>query len=130
MSVRIARLRSGEDVIADMYEVTGGPETEKEGERPPVAYQLREPYSIFMREGLSMNIGVEDDVDPNIHKISDPEIVMQQWAPFNKNSYVFLRIDEVIAAYETHDSVIEQYTKLIEAKMNGEREANPPEGEE
>lgn len=130
MSVRIARLRSGEDVIADMYEVTGGPETEKDGERPPVAYQLREPYSIFMREGLSMNIGVEDDVDPNIHKISDPEVVMQQWAPFNKNSYVFLRIDEVIAAYETHDQIIEKYNSLVEARQHGERENAAPNTEE
>tara|TARA_B100002019_G_scaffold129239_1_gene111202 strand:+ start:926 stop:1294 length:369 start_codon:yes stop_codon:yes gene_type:complete len=122
MSVRIVRLKSGEDVISDIYEVTSN--AEKEEDKQPVAYQLRFPFTIWI------NGGMEAEVDGEIQKLSDPEVAMEQWLPLCKHDHIFLKLDEVTAAYETHDSVIEQYTKLIEAKMNGEREANPPEGEE
>ena len=120
MSVRIVRLRSGEDVICDLYEVTSNADGEDEKDKTPVAYQLRHPHSIFIRPG--MNVDVDGD---NIHKLSNPEVVMEPWLPLSKNPYIFFRIDEVVAAYETHDTVIEQYNSLIEAQENGSEDATP-----
>ena len=123
MSVRIVRLKSGEDVISDIYEVTSN--AEKEEDKQPVAYQLRYPHSIFIRSG--MNIDVDGG---NIQKLSDPEVVMEPWLPLSKNPYIFFRIDEVVAAYETHDTVIEQYNSLVEAQENGGSENVAPDTEE
>jgi len=43
MSVKIARLRNGEDVICDLYEVTTKEEPEK-----AVAFQMSYPYSVWI----------------------------------------------------------------------------------
>jgi|11_taG_2_1085331.scaffolds.fasta_scaffold11128_3 hypothetical protein len=122
MSVRIVRLKSGDDIISDIYEVTS---TEDKGEeKDPIAYQLRFPYAIWISEGMNA------EVDGDIQKISDPEVSMEPWLPLCKHEHIFLKLDEVSAAYETHDTVIEQYTKLIEAQINGKRETDSPQGEE
>jgi hypothetical protein len=122
MSVRIVRLKSGEDIISDIYEVTSNADGEED--KQPVAYQLRVPFSIWI------NGGMDAEVDGEIQKISDPEVAMEPWLPLCKHDHIFFKLDEVVAAYETHDTVIEQYTKLIEAKVNGQREDRPPETEE
>ena len=38
------------------------------------------------------------------------------WAPLAKERFVIVRYDEVIAAYETHDDVLDKYNQLTEAK--------------
>lgn len=127
MSVRIVRLKNGEDVISDIYEVTSNADGEDEANKTPVAYQLRFPHSIFIKPGMDI------DVDGgNIQKLSDPEVVMEPWLPLCKHPHIFFRIDEVVAAYETHDTVIEQYTQLVEAQIHeyGDSEGGTPQGEE
>ena len=56
------------------------------------------------------------DDEGNIHKISNPQITMIPWAPLAKERFVIVRYDEVIAAYETHDDVLDKYNQLTEAK--------------
>jgi len=129
MSVRIVRLKNGEDIISDIYEVTSNADGESEEDRTPVAYQLRHPYGIWINSGMNLNVDVDGE-EGGIHKLSDPEVVMEPWLPLCKHDHIFFRIDEVTAAYETHDQVIEQYTKLVEAKVNGKRETSPTEGQE
>ena len=46
---------------------------------------------------------------------------MEPWAPLSKERRVIVRFDEVIAAYETHDEVIEKYKQLLEA-VDGRRD--------
>jgi hypothetical protein len=128
MSVRIVRLKNGEDIISDIYEVTSNVEGDSE-EKTPVAYQLRHPYSIWINSGMNLNVDVDGE-EGGIHKLSDPEVVMEPWLPLCKHDHIFFRMDEVTAAYETHEQVVDQYTKLVEAKINGKRETDSTEGEE
>ena len=100
MSVRIVRLKNGEDVISDIYEVTSNADGEDEKDKTPVAYQLRYPHSIFIRSG--MNIDVDGG---NIQKLSDPEVVMEPWLPLSKNPYIFFRIDEVVTVTGQLESI-------------------------
>ena len=111
MSVRVVRTRSGEDVICDIREIT------KEGEDKILGYQLIQPYVVWISQGMT----AEDD-DGNIHKISNPEITMEMYAPLAKEQTVIVRFDEIISAYETHDDVINKYSQLLEAaaKQNGQ----------
>jgi len=126
MSVRIVRLKNGEDIISDIYEVTSNAEGEEN--KTPVAYQLRHPYSIWINSGMELNIQSGDE--DGIHKLNEPEVVMEPWLPLCKHDHIFFRIDEVVSAYETHDQVVEKYTELIEAKINGKRQTDSSEGQE
>ena len=104
MSVRIVRTRGGEDVIADLYEVTTKEDTEK-----AIAFQLIHPYNVFIEEAISVESPGE------IQKISSPEISFQPWAPLSKERRIMLKLEEVVTAYETYDEVIKKYTELVEA---------------
>ena len=121
MSVRIVRLRNGEDVICDLYEVTTKDDPEK-----AVAFQMSEPYNITMYEAdHDIDVIIDDEggvVEPEegemkgeIQKINQPEIDMRPWAPLSKAKKILLKIEEVITAYETYDEVIEKYQELVEA---------------
>ena len=104
MSVRIVRTRNGEDVIADLYEVTTKEDTEK-----AIAFQLIHPYNVFIDEGVTVETPGE------IQKISSPEISFQPWAPLSKERRIMLKLEEVVTAYETYDEVIKKYTEIVEA---------------
>ena len=111
MSVRVVRLRNGEDVIADLYEVTQKDEPEK-----PIAFQLRFPYSIYV---VDPTPNVEVDGTGQIQKLSSPEISFQPWAPFSKDNTLMLKLEEVVSAYETFEEVITKYNELVEAAKGG-----------
>ncbi|ARW57012.1 hypothetical protein [Synechococcus phage S-B64] len=104
MSVRIVRTRSGEDVISDLYEVTT-----KEDQETVIAFQLVNPYSVWIQGGMTA------EADGEIHKLTAPEISFEPWMPLLKGKAIMLKLDEVITAYETHDEVIEKYQELVEA---------------
>ena len=107
MSVRVVRMRNGEDVVADLYEVTSKEDTEK-----PIAFQLRHPYNLYLTDPAPVG-------DGEIRKLSSPEISFQPWAPFSKDHTIMLKLDEVVSAYETFDEVIDKYNELVEAVTNG-----------
>lgn len=137
MSVRIVRLKNGEDVICDLYEVTT-----KEDPDKAFAYQMSDPYNITIYEpdhDIDIMIGDEGDVvspeedtmEGKIQKINQPEIDMRPWAPLAKVKKILLKIDEVITAYETYDEVIEKYNELVEASHGGTTgKTSSTEGEE
>ena len=69
MSVRVVRTRNGEDVICDLYEVTT-----KNEPNTPVAFQLSDPYNVWL-EGLDEpRLLAENEAGEEMQKISDPEI--------------------------------------------------------
>ena len=106
MSVRIVRLRNGEDVICDLYEVTT-PEKKDE----VFALQLRHPYQVSLIEGMS--------ADGEIHKLTEPEIAMEPWMPLLSKDNVMIKMDEIVTAYETYDEVVQKYNELVEASNGG-----------
>tara|TARA_B100001939_G_C16899031_1_gene599017 strand:+ start:421 stop:852 length:432 start_codon:yes stop_codon:yes gene_type:complete len=108
MSVRIVRLRNGEDVICDLYEVST-PENKDE----IFALQLRKPYSVYVSGGMNA------DVDGEIHKLTEPEITLEPWMPLLAKDSVMIKMDEVVTAYETYDAVLNKYNELVGATSNG-----------
>jgi hypothetical protein len=120
MTVKIARLRSREDVIADFKEVFG-PEDEQ-GNKRPIAYAMRLPYEIRVLE-----IDMNQDHKGSIRKVSEPELFFAPWAPLSKEKDIFLRMEEVISLYDPHDAVMEKYTEITKVHQDGQRENPAPE---
>ena len=112
MSVRVVRTRNGEDVICDIREIS------QEGEKKVLGYQLIQPYVVWISQGITA-----DDDEGNIHKISNPEITMEPYAPLAKEQKLIVRYDEIISAYETHDDVVAKYTELVGATNGIESES-------
>jgi hypothetical protein len=109
MSVKIARLRSGEDVIATIKEVVNS-ETKQ-----VAAIQLEDPYNVSIVEDTASLFNT-DSGQPK--KTSSPQISFYPWAPLSVNRTLYIDANELICVYDPHNEVIEQYTKLLEA-ING-----------
>lgn len=104
MSARVVRLRNGEDVIADLFEVTT-----KEAPDDVIGFQLVNPYRVWCGEGLDI------ESDGEIHKLTQPEISFEPWMPLLNGRAVILKLDEVISAYETFPEVLDKYNQIVEA---------------
>ena len=147
MSVRIVRLRSGEDVICDLYEVTT-----KENPKEAVALRMDYPYNITILEpdmdeptGFEIDEGGEDahsaadaemeeaaeyetegdfDIDDDgIFKMTGLDVDMRPWAPLSSKNQILIKLDDVVSAYETFDEVSKKYNELVEAAKNGRGDA-------
>ena len=108
MSVRIVRTRYGEDVIADLYDVTTKEEKDK-----AIAFQLVHPYNVYVTDDGSPELLIEGD--GALQKTSSPELEFTPWAPLAKDRKIMLKLEEVVTAYETFDEVINKYNELVEA---------------
>ena len=106
MSVRVVRMRNGEDVIADVFEIAANDEPKK-----AVALIMDHNYNVCVVETDQEHL-VESE---GVQKMSSPEIQFAPWAPLCKDRRVILRLDEIISAYDTYPEVIEKYNELVEA---------------
>ena len=124
MSVRIVRTRNGEDVICDLYEVTS-----KEKPEDPVAFQLRNPYNVWLEGVDEPRVLIETDNEPEVQKLPDPEIHFRPWVPLSVDKKIMLKLDEVVSAYETYPEVIKKYNHLVEADNGGGDDAGGTESD-
>ena len=106
MSVRVVRMRNGEDVIADVYEIAANDKPDK-----AVAFRLDHPYNVYVVE-TDQDLLIESE---GVQQMRSPEIQFIPWAPLSKDRRVILRLDEIISAYDTYPEVIEKYNELVEA---------------
>ena len=118
MSVRVVRMRNGEDVIANVFEIAAKDEPER-----AVAFRMDHPYNVYVVE-TDPEILVESE---GVQKMSSPEIRFEPWAPLSKDRRVILRLDEIISAYDTYPEVIDKYNELVEA-ANGRGDNNSGNG--
>lgn len=109
MSVRIARLRSGEDIIADIKEVV-----DKDQQDKIAAIQLDTPYMVGLEESIESMFS-----DDGTSKISSPKVRFFPWVPLSKNNFVYLDPNEIICIYEAVDQVLEKYESIREAINHG-----------
>ena len=110
MSVRIVRTRNGEDIICDLYEVTT-----KEEPNKPVAFQLNNPYSVWLEGIDEPRLLIENETQDDIKKVTDPEIRFSPLVPMSVKKQILLKMDEVITAYETYPEIEQKYNSLVEA---------------
>ena len=113
MTVKIARLRSREDIIADFSQVEDNGEV--------TYYCMTYPYEIRVLE-----IDMNQDQRGSIRKVSEPELFFAPWAPLSKTKDVFIRMEEVVSLYDAHDAVMEKYNTIVEAHQDGQRENPAP----
>ena len=105
MSVRVVRTRNGEDVIADLFEVTT-----KDDQENVIGFQLRNPYNVWITQPFD---AVQDNGE--IQKITKPELRFEPYAPLLKGNALMLKLEFIVSAYETHEEVIAKYNELVEA---------------
>ena len=108
MSVKIARLKNGEDIISDIKEVYSKDTNKLAG------IQLEDPYLVSIIEDTA-NMFREGDAP---FKRSNPKLGLYPWVPLSNDRTIFIDPSELLCVYDPHEQVLEQYNKLLEA-ING-----------
>jgi len=101
MSIKLAVLKSGEDIIADVKEIMS--------EDNVVGYLLDNPHSVLCEEEM---VFVEEDND----HIPQFQIRLRPWLVLSKDTKIPIRPDGVITIVEP----VKQLKELYEEKLNGQ----------
>jgi len=108
MSVKIARLKNGEDIICDIKEVYSKDNNKLAG------VQFEDPYLVTIIEDPANMF--RDGDEP--FKRSNPKLALYPWGPLSKDRTFFVDPTELLCVYDPQDQVLDQYNKLLEA-ING-----------
>lgn len=124
MTVKIAKLRTGEDVICDISEIVEQGSALMMGNNMPapervVAFQFNDPYNVWIDQE-SAQILLEGSDEPQ--KINDIKLNLFPWVPLSADRKIVVSLSEVIAIYEPHTEVLNKYKSLTETK-NGSSES-------
>ena len=94
MSVQIALLKSGEEVIADIKEF-------RDSDDNLVSYLFSEPYCIKIQ---TREVLIEADNAPSKH-----ELIFYKWMGLSKDKDIVVNKDWIVCIADPHDSIIESY---------------------
>ena len=126
MSVKIARMQSGEDVIADVYEMRDGKDA------PPLAYKLEKPYTLVIQRPQSLF--EEPKYGDAPETLDHMDIEFSAYVPFSKNPHIYLPLPSVSFIYNPIDQVVEKYQELTaehaEIDVVEERPESVPAGDD
>ena len=102
MSIQLALLKSGEEVIADIKEIR------QEETDVLVSYLFKDPYCVKIK---TTQVLVEDESRPK------HELAYYKWMSLSKDNDIIVNKDWVVCITDPLDSVKKNY----EEKMNGRR---------
>ena len=103
MTIKLALLKSGEEVISDMTEMTTGPE----GSAQVVGYFFKFPCRAIL---TAPEIQVDADQEATRQPVS---IKLLPWLPLSKDKSIPVVADWVISIVEPQDKLLEMYTKAV-----------------
>ena len=101
MSVQLALLKSGEEVVADIKEY-------RNSDDELVSYLFKDPYSIKIK---TSQVLIEGDSKPK------HDVVYYRWMSLSKDSDIIVNKDWIVCITDPLDTIKQSY----EEKMNGRR---------
>jgi len=112
MSIKVALLKSGEEVISDFKEAF----TTEDKVEKFIGYQLQDPYQVIVEK---YEVVDTDDVDG----VSRAKIKFMPWLTLSKNKKILLPHDWIVTFYDPLETVEESYLNRVgKTKDDGEIE--------
>tara|TARA_B100001564_G_scaffold313088_1_gene286381 strand:+ start:729 stop:1136 length:408 start_codon:yes stop_codon:yes gene_type:complete len=97
MSIQLALLKSGEEVIADIKEF-------RDSDEKLVSYLFSNPYALKIK---TSQVLMEDTGKPK------PEIVYHRWMPLSKDTDIIVDKDWIVCITDPLNELIETFTERI-----------------
>lgn len=107
MSVKVARLQSGEDVIANVKEIREGPEATQ-----ALAYEFEHPFTVMVQrntESMFLTEGTGNDLD----SLRDMKLEFFPWSPLTTGRNI-VTLFSVVSLSEPHVNVLRGYNDVLE----------------
>jgi hypothetical protein len=118
MTIKIALLKSGEQIIADIKELVSGSDDEESSNTRVVGYLFEFPYVTHLR---NPELIIDKDKDAPIQL----EISLFSWLPMSKDHVIPVPTSWVVTMYEPTKKVKDMYANVLEqVKKNKENLRN------
>ena len=118
MTIKLALLKSGEEVISDMTEMMSG----SDGDGQVVGYFFRHPCRASL---TAPDIQVDSKQENGRQPVS---IKLLPWLPLSKDENIPVVADWVISIVEPQDKLMEMYTKALKTYENRKSKNNSSSG--
>ena len=110
MSIKLTLLRTGEQLISDMKELSA------EGKDEPQAYLLENPHTVEINEKQFMTEEEKKDGDFGIN------VTLLPWIILSQDSQMIIPVDSVLTVVEPLESVTQMYLDKCKAFQMKEEE--------
>ena len=116
MSVKLAVLKSGEDIVADIKEARDKKTQE------PIWYVFKNPIQVALVDSREpeKELLVEEREDKGKRK----ELYFSPWIPLSADNEVVVPMDWVVTVVEPHEQVLKSYTERV--GIDGDITGNEP----
>ena len=118
MTIKLALLKSGEEVISDMTEMMSG----SDGDGQVVGYFFRHPCRASL---TTPDIQVDSKQENGRQPVS---IKLFPWLPLSKDENIPVVADWVISIVEPQDKLMEMYKKALKTYENRKSKNNSSSG--
>ena len=108
MSIQLALLKSGEDVIADIKEY-------RDADDKLVSYLFRDPYIIKIKTSQLL---VEEEGTPK------HEVIYYKWISLSKDSDIIVNKDWVVCITDPLDSITKSYKGRVHARRRNDSDGS------
>jgi hypothetical protein len=111
MTVKLVRLKNGEDIIADLKEVVDSVDA-----KTIAAIQFDTPFMVGIDEPTE-NMFVDESEGGT--KITTPRIRFFPWAPLSRDRILYIDPSQIVCIYDPYQQILDQYEKLVETMNHG-----------
>lgn len=105
MSIKLAILKSGEQVISDIKEMLSS-------EQKVIGYLFKNSYTVWEDDTEEVEILLEESEPENIDQ-NNVDIVMTKWIRLSKSDEIMIPVDWVVTIVDPLDSLIEMYNSTF-----------------
>ena len=112
MSIKLTLLRTGEQLISDMKELSA------EGKDEPQAYLLENPHTVEINEKQFMTEEEKKDGDFGIN------VTLLPWIILSQDSQMIIPVDSVLTVVEPLESVTQLYLDKLKSFEMEEEEGD------
>ena len=115
MTIKIARMQNGEDVVANVKEVRAN-----ETDTQALAYEFENPFTVTLLQSATEMFDGQpgdeymDDTPPDpMDSLSDLRLQFFPWSPLSKGRNI-VTLSSVVAMSDPHTNVMEGYHNALE----------------
>lgn len=105
MSIKLAILKSGEQIISDIKEMLSP-------EQKVIGYLLKKAYTVWEDDTEEVEVLLEESEPENIDQ-NNVDIVMTKWIRLSKSDEIMIPVDWVVTIVDPIDSLVEMYNSTF-----------------
>ena len=110
--IKIARMQSGEDVIADVKEIRESPESKQ-----ALGYEFADAFTAMIQRPTDSMFLTEETQEDSLEQLKDMKLEFFPWAPLASGRNI-VSLFSVVSMSDPHENVLAGYEQVLEQYKN------------